>query len=47
VNRFRAKRIRGVDDVVNERFAGERMQDFRQRRAHACTLTGGEDNDFE
>ena len=36
-----------VDNMAEHRIAGNRVQDFRQRRTHASALTGSEDNDFK
>ena len=35
-----------VDNMAEHRVAGNRMQNFRQRRTHASALTSSEDNDF-
>jgi hypothetical protein len=45
VDRRRAHRARGVEDMSQERATRERLQDLRQRRIHALALPGGE-NDY-
>ena len=46
-DRARRKRAHGGQDMGDERPAGQRVQDFRQRRMHALALPGGEDRDVE
>lgn len=43
----RRERPRAIDDMGQQRFAGDRMQHLGQAGAHALALTGGENDDIE
>ena len=43
---LRRQAARGIDDVLDQRFAGQRVENLGQVRMHAFALTGGEDDDI-
>ncbi|MNP86037.1 hypothetical protein D3C76_1860370 [compost metagenome] len=47
MNTLRLQLARAVDNMAEHGVAGYRVQHLGQRRAHAGTLAGGEDNDIE